>query len=165
MKNCSVILFFLFSLPLFAQEKTAGRHAPDFYLDDMEGNIVALGDITGKGPVIISFWATWCKPCIEELGELQKLYEEFKKANVSLLAISTDSERSLAKVKPFVKSRGYAFTVLLDTNSDVARKYYVQTIPYTLVLNAEGSIVYSHTGYKKGDEVEIRRVVEHLLTR
>jgi len=163
MKNIFTILSLLLSIQFFAQEPPTGRRAPEFYLDDMEGNTVALSDMTGKGPVIISFWATWCKPCLEELRALQDLYEEFNDSSVQLLAISTDSERSLAKVKPFAKSRGYIFTILLDTNSDVARQYYVQTIPYSLVLDKAGSIVYTHTGYKKGDENEVRRIVEGLL--
>ncbi|MGB5872502.1 MAG: TlpA disulfide reductase family protein [Bacteroidota bacterium] len=141
----------------------SGREAPDFTLEDLDGDWVSLQDVVGDGPVLISFWATWCRPCLEELRELQILFEEYEPRGLMMLAISTDSERSIAKVKPLVRSKGYTFRVLLDTNSDVARLYYAQNIPYTVIIDSAGSIVYTHMGYRKGDELEVKEVIDGLL--
>jgi peroxiredoxin len=158
MKLFLSLVFFL-SISLIAQQK-----APNFKLENLNGDYIELKSLLGEGPLLISFWATWCKPCVEELAEYKKLYTEYKSKGFKMLAISTDDEKSIAKVKPFVRSKNYSFPVLLDTNSDIARKFYVQTVPYTILLNKEGIIVYSHLGYKKGDELQVKKKVEELLS-
>ena len=82
-----------------------------------------------------------------------------------MFAISTDNERTIAKVKPFVKSKNYNFPVLLDTNSDVARLYYAQAVPFSVLLNDKGYIVYTHLGYMRGDEVNVRNTVSELVNK
>jgi len=139
------------------------RKGPNFKLEDLDGNLIELNTQTGDGPILLSFWATWCKPCIEELSEFKKIYSEYKDKGFKMFAISTDDERTVAKVKPFVKSKGYDFNVLLDTNSDVARIYYAQAVPYSVILDKNGYIVYSHLGYMKGDEKNVREKLSELL--
>jgi cytochrome c biogenesis protein CcmG/thiol:disulfide interchange protein DsbE len=160
---CAIAL--LLSASLIAQQTGTrqGRQAPDFALDDVSGTTVRLTDLLGRGPILISFWATWCKPCLEELTELQKVYETYKDRGLTMLAISTDSEKSVAKVKPLVRGKGYTFTILLDTNAEVARQFYAQIIPFTVVIDRNGVIVSSHVGYKKGDELGVRRLLEELI--
>ena len=80
-----------------------------------------------------------------------------------MLGISTDSQKSLAKVKPLARSKGYTFRILLDTNGDVARLYYAQNVPYTVLIDSWGLIVYAHMGYRKGDEREVRKAIDGLL--
>jgi len=145
----------------FAQDH---KHAsPNVKLEDINGKKVQLKNWFGKGPVIISFWATWCMPCQEELAEYQKLYNEYKERGVQMLAISIDDEKSAAKVKPFVKSRNYSFTILLDSNSDAAHEFYVHDVPNTFLLDKKGNIVFSHHSYKRGDELELKKNIEELL--
>jgi peroxiredoxin len=163
MKKFSLITILLIALSvtLFAQE---GKKAPNFKLENLSGEYVELKDLFTDGPLLISFWATWCKPCVEELSEYKKLYNDYKSKGFNMVAISTDDEKTVAKVKPFVKSKNYNFPVLLDTNSETARKFYVQNVPYTFLLDKEGNIVYSHLGYKKGDELQVKQRVESLLS-
>jgi cytochrome c biogenesis protein CcmG, thiol:disulfide interchange protein DsbE len=156
-----LILFLMLQPSVFPQE--SGRKAPNFKLENLDGKYVELKNMLGKGPLLISFWATWCKPCIEELSEYNKLYDEFKSNGFNMVAISMDDEKTVAKVKAFVKSKSYNFPVLLDTNSDVARKFYVQVVPYSVLLDKDGNIVYSNLGYKKGDELRVKKKIEELL--
>jgi peroxiredoxin len=159
------ILLIALSFFIRAQEsEITGKKAPDFKLQDINGNYVELKKLVGNGPILLSFWATWCKPCIEELTEYKKIYEDFKSENFQVIAISTDNEKTVAKVKPFVKSKNYPFTVLLDTNSDIARKYYAQAVPYSVLLDEKGNIVYTHIGYMKGDELNLKKKLEELIT-
>jgi|SRR5574338_465345 peroxiredoxin len=166
MKTLQLLIFvFLISIQLFSQSEgeITGRKAPNFKLNNLEGKYVELNKEVGDGPVLISFWATWCKPCLEEMAEYNKIYEQYKDQGFSLLAISTDTEKSVAKVKPYIKSKDYKFNVLLDTNSEIARKYYAQQMPYTVMIDKNGNIVYSHLGYMKGDEKKIEKLVVELL--
>ena len=150
----------------FAQPDPDGmRKGSNFKLENLEGDIIELETELGDGPILLSFWATWCKPCIEELGEFKKIYNEFKDKGFKMFAISTDDERTVAKVKPFVKTKNYDFPVLLDTNSDVARLYYAQAMPFSVILNKDGYIVYSHLGYMRGDELKVRDKISQMVNR
>jgi len=162
-----LLLVFVISLSIFAQNEDdiTGRKAPNFKLVNLEGKYVELNSQTGNGPILLSFWATWCKPCLEEMVEYNKIYQEYKDLGFTLLAISTDTEKSVAKVKPYIKSKGYNFPVLLDTNSEVARKYYAQQMPYTVLIDKSGNIVYSHLGYMKGDEKKVANLISELLEK
>lgn len=97
--------------------------------------------------------------------EYNKMYEEFKDSGFVMLAISTDNEKTIAKVKPYIKSKDYKFPVLLDTNSEVARKYYAQQMPYTVLVDKSGNIVYSHLGYMKGDEKKVDSLIKGLMAK
>ena len=168
MKIILLLIFaFIVSLPVIAQneEDITGRKAPNFKLTNLDGKYVELNNETGNGPILLSFWATWCKPCLEEMVEFNKIYEQYKDKGFSLLAISTDTEKSVAKVKPYIKSKGYNFPVLLDTNSEVARKYYAQQMPYTVILDQSGNIVYTHLGYMRGDEKKVEKLISELLEK
>jgi peroxiredoxin len=168
MKFLFLLTFVLIvSLPILAQdeEDLTGRKAPNFKLINLDGKYIELNKETGNGPILLSFWATWCKPCLEEMVEYNKIYDQYKDKGFKLLAISTDAEKSVAKVKPYIKSKGYNFTVLLDTNNEVARKYYAQQMPYTVLIDKNGNIVYSHLGYMKGDEQKVEKLISELLEK
>jgi len=133
--------------------------APDFQIRNLKGNRVALSDLLGEGPVLISFWATWCKPCLKELPHLQDLYNRYKENGFRVVAITEDAPRSLSKVKSYIAGKRYDFLVLVDENNGVQRKFNFRALPYTVLLDKDGHIVYSRMGYRPGDE----KVLEEKL--
>jgi cytochrome c biogenesis protein CcmG/thiol:disulfide interchange protein DsbE len=158
-----VIAFLFFSASLAQETEQNYDTAPNFTLEDINGDVFELEENFGDGPILISFWATWCKPCKEELPHLQDLLDKYKEKGLKVLAISTDSEKSIAKVKPFIKSQNYSFEVLYDTNSEVANMYAARVVPFTVIVNKNGEIVYQNTGYSKGDELEAEKIITSLL--
>ncbi len=157
-----VLIFILTSFSfIIAQEQSEEIqvNTQNFVLENIEGEYVELEQFIGKGPILLSFWATWCKPCKEELKEYNKLYKEFSDSGLTVLAVSIDNEKSMSKVKPYIKTNGYDFTVLLDPNSEVARMYYARMVPYSLIIDKTGKVIYTHLGYKKGDELEVRKII------
>ncbi|MFQ6104468.1 MAG: peroxiredoxin family protein [Candidatus Glassbacteria bacterium] len=157
---------FFFAAMLYSSPGAATAEnlkAPDFTLEKLDGSEAVLSEILKKGPVVINFWATWCKPCIRELPHLQEIYDRYKEAGVSLLAISVDSPRSLSKVKSFINGHNYTFTVLLDPNKDVSRKFNVHLFPYTFIVNTEGDIVFKNYGYRPGDEKKVEQKLLALI--
>jgi len=136
-----------------AQYKTL----PNITLKDLDGNKVNIQDIDNdSNPIILNFWATWCKPCKNELNNIDDLYEEWQKeTNVKIIIVSVDDSRSSAKVKPYINSMGWTFEGLSDPNRQLARQLNVITVPHTFLINGEGKIVYEHKGYITGDEYEL----------
>jgi len=155
-------------IPLCLGWAAAGEklsQAPNFTLPDLNGKKVELKSLLGKGPVFIHFWATWCKPCLEELPYLDKMGQTYKDKGLVMVAVSIDDPKTVNKVKSLIKSRRYKFLVLLDTAQEVANLYHVQdVIPTDLLIDAKGNIRKMHTGYKAGDEVTFEKEVVDLLS-
>ena len=164
--SCIICVCMLVFVQAQEKEIETGRKAPNFKLENIDGKYLELSKEIGSGQVyLISFWATWCKPCVEELTQYKTIYKEYESKGVKIFAISTDNEKTAAKVRPMVKSKGFPFTILLDPNSEVARKYYVPSVPYVVILDKLGNIAYSHLGYMKGDEIKVREKLDELLAQ
>lgn len=138
---------------------------PDFSLKKIDGTQFSISDVLGKKIIVIDFWATWCKPCKKLLKKLDELGQEFSEQLI-VLAISTDESSSFARIESFVKSRGYRFTVLLDPDSNVSGIFNpAGTIPYTMIVDLNKKIVFTHTGYVPGFEKEIREKIIELTEK
>lgn len=135
----------------------------DFTLTDVDGKSVALGDYLGKKAILLDFWATWCKPCIAEMGHLQKIYEA-KKDGFVVLAISMDASETEAQVAPTVKTKGWTFPVLLDSETRATSLYNPRrAAPYTVLIDKRGKIVKKREGYNPGDEAEIEKDIDAAM--
>jgi cytochrome c biogenesis protein CcmG, thiol:disulfide interchange protein DsbE len=160
MKIKLTVLFFLMSAFVFAQE----TKLPSVEVKKMSGESFNTSQISNDGkPIIIDFWATWCKPCVQELTAISEVYEDWKKeTGVKVIAVSTDDARNSSKVQPFVNARSWEYEVLLDPNGDFKRAMNVGNIPHTFLLNSKGEIVWQHNSYAPGDENELYELVKKL---
>jgi len=156
----SVCAITFFTVTSFSQNRTL----PSVKVKDLKGNWIDIQTIENDGsPIVISFWATWCKPCKKELNTIAEVYEEWQDdTGVKLIAISIDDSRSSSKVKPYVNSSGWEYEVYLDPNRDLARSLGVSTVPHTFLLDGDGNIVWEHRGYIEGDEDELLEQIEHI---
>lgn len=138
---------------------------PSVSLKDISGNSVNTAELQNDGkPFIIDFFATWCKPCNRELDAIAEVYDEWREeTGVKIFAVSIDVAQNVNKVKPLVDSHGWEYDVLLDPNSDFKRALGIQMIPYVLIVDGKGNIVYKHNGYTDGAELELIEKVRELI--
>ncbi len=123
--------------PAPVQGPEVGKLAPDFKLQNLDGQSISLSDLQGK-PVLLNFWATWCPPCRAEMPYIQQIYEEWSDKGLEVLAI--DIGESSSKVKEFLQSQGLSIPVLLDTEKNVAQEYNITGIPTTFFIDKDGII-------------------------
>ncbi len=142
----------------------AQNKIPSVEVKNIGGENINTSTISNDGkPIIISFWATWCKPCVQELTAISEQYEEWQKeTGVKVIAVSTDDSRNMARVQPFVNSRSWEYEIYLDPNGDFKRALNVNNIPHTFLVNGKGEIVWQHNSYTPGDEEELFELVKKL---
>jgi cytochrome c biogenesis protein CcmG, thiol:disulfide interchange protein DsbE len=173
MKNILAAFFFTtLYLSISAQDHKNGmekllgdKTLPSVTLSDMNGKQVNVGDFSNSGKItVLSFWATWCVPCKKELTNMADLFSEWeKKYHMDIVAVSIDDSRNSTKVKPYVEGQRLPFQVLLDVNQDLKRQMNIQSVPFTVVTNASGKIVYTHSGYVDGDEYILEEELQKLV--
>ena len=158
-KAIAFIFSCLLATALFAQ-------LPSVQLKNLEGKIVDTSKLENDGkPFVISFFATWCKPCNRELKAISEQYADWQdETGMKLIAISIDQAQNINKVKPLVDGEGWEFEVLLDPNSDFRRAVGVQMIPHVLIIDGKGKIVESRSGYTEGAEEHIIEKIRELTS-
>ena len=155
-------LFYALSLVLLAAPASA-EPAPDFQLRSINNKAVSLSDFKGQ-VVLIDFWATWCGPCKVAMPHIQRIFDENKENGFVVLSISIDEARTASKVKPYIKSRGYTFEVLLDKETEAVSLYNPQKVlPYAVLIDRNGEVAWRHSGYVAGDEKELEKQVKAML--
>ena len=150
MKQLFFIAFILINTSLFSQ-------IPSVEIKNLNGKIINTSQFDNNNkPIIISFWATWCKPCKQELENIHEVYEDWQEeTNVKLIAISIDDSRNSAKIKPMVDAKGWEYEIYQDSNREFASKMGVNPIPHTFLLDENKNIVYEHVTYSDGDEEKL----------
>jgi len=140
-----------------------GQQAPDFTLQDLDGKTWKLSELKGKKIVMIDFWATWCNICKREMPILQKVYQEYQGKGVEFFGIALDE--NVAGIKKVVRDKGVTYPVLVDKDTKVATEIYQLSgpIPYKVVIDLSGTIVYDHVGDYVDYPPEIVDVFDQLL--
>jgi thiol-disulfide isomerase/thioredoxin len=163
MKNLILTLFLIFTFnSVFTQ------NIPSVQIKNLENKIINTQDLfDGESLVILSFWATWCKPCIKELDAYNENITDWaEETGVKLIAVSIDNTRSMSRVAPFVNGRGWEnIDFYLDPNEDFKRAMNVINVPHTLLLDGKGNILWQHTSYVEGDEYELYDVIKEKSSK
>ncbi len=136
---------------------------PQFKGETLSGSIVSLDDFPDARAIVVSFWASWCKPCIKELRKMEEFYRIYSQSGLVVLAVNEDASRSKKKVESIVRSNKFSFEIILDKNGTIKKSVGISELPTTFLLDGKRNIVYHHIGYKPGDEKELFEKIIELL--
>ena len=155
----------LATLLMLAVFTTASAQLPKVVLKSIDGKTVSTDTLRNDGkPFIIDFFATWCKPCNRELSAISEVYDEWQKeTGVKLYAVSIDNAQNANKVKPLVNQHGWEYEVILDPNSEFRKSFGGEMIPFVVICDGDGKVVYKHNGYTEGAEQELIEKVRELV--
>lgn len=155
----------LFYLLLTANLGKAQSNFPSIKLKSVSGKLIDFADLAASSKdtmVVLSFWATWCIPCVTELETINDVLEEKQAIRpFKFIGVSIDDSRTSQRVKPFIKGKGWKFDVLMDINSDLKRELNITDVPHVLILK-DNKIVYRHTGYIAGEEDNLFEIIKTL---
>lgn len=165
-KTLAIFLFLSIIASGIASAKVQSQ-IPSVQVKNLKGRNINTSTFNNDGkPFIINFWATWCKPCILELNNINEHYSKWQKEfGVKIIAVSIDDSRNSRRVAPFVKGRGWDYEVYLDENSDLKRALNVNNPPHTFLYDGNGNLVYEHNGYAPGDEDKLYEELKKLKAK
>ena len=144
---------------------SASAQIPSVPVKDLTGKTIDTATLSNdEKPFAISFFATWCKPCMRELKAIAEVYPDWQEeTGMKMYIVSIDEAQNVSKVKPLVDAEGWDYDVLLDTNSDLFRALGIQSVPHMIVVDGQGNIVLSHSGYTDGSEDEVIRKIREVM--
>lgn len=160
MKKISFLIgvFFVFSTLV-----TYAQVLPDVKVENTRNEIISTKILVDGKPFILSFWGVTCKPCITELNTLNELLEEWREeVDFNIVAVSIDDSRFTARARSMAKGFGWDFICLFDKNQNLKRAMNVSLTPQTYIVDGNGKIVYSHSGYTPGSELELLEKLKEL---
>jgi len=161
MKKIIMFVFVvLLGISAMAQSK-AGNKLPSANVKTLDGKTFNTSEISNDGkPILIAFWALWCKPCKKELDAYNEVYEDWQdETGVKLIAISQDDDRTARRIKPMVNGKAWDYEIYHDYNEELKRAFNIASIPYMIIIK-NGEIVETRTGYTPGTEEEIYQIIK-----
>lgn len=143
---------------------SASAQFPSVQLKTLDGEPVDAATLSNDGkPFVVSFFATWCKPCLRELKAISEVYPEWQEeTGMKLIAISVDEAQNAGKVRPLVDALGWDYEVLLDSNSELKTALGIQSVPHLFIIDGNGKIVENRSGYTEGSEEHIIEKIRGL---
>lgn len=144
--------------------RDGGQHLPDFELETLGGDTVALSDYLGKEVVLIDFWATFCDPCLVAMPHLNSLYEKYRKDGFVILGVSIDGPNSVGRVRSEVRKAGVSFPILLDPETEALSLYNPKTsAPYSVLIDRKGRIIKKKEGFSPSDVPDLEDTIKAAL--
>ena len=163
MRKYLFTLLFLSKSVMFATDSDLGSKILDIKLKLLDGSKVSIHELVEDGPLMIDFWATWCKPCKKVMKYLDQYHQDYADQGFKVLMINQDTPRSLSKVKSYIRSQNHQFFVGLDPNQKIAQKLNGMVMPTLILVDKGGEIKWRHQGFIPGEEVEIEKQIKLLL--
>ncbi|MBR4952658.1 MAG: TlpA family protein disulfide reductase [Alistipes sp.] len=156
------LMFLMFALVMGFS--ASAQTLPDVKIENQEGKVVSIREVIDGTPMIISFWSTTCKPCIMELNAINNnLPDWLEEVNMKVVAVSVDDARTVSRARAMTQGQGWdEYTCLYDKNQDLKRAMNVSLTPHTFIVDGNGNIVYSHSGYTPGSEEELFEKIKAL---
>jgi len=143
----------------FGQEKAL----PHLKLRDMQNQIHDLDKLVEGKITLINFWATYCVPCRKEMKHLNRISKTYAGENVQVIGVSIDDSRTVGRVKTMAKSQRLNYAILLDTDQKLYKNFNTSSMPFSILLDSSGQILWEHTGYVPGDEVKMESAIQETL--
>ena len=142
----------------------SAQSLPDVKIENQEGKVISTKSLADGTPMIISFWSTTCKPCIQELNAINdNLYDWLEEVDMKVVAVSVDDARTVSRARAMTKGQGWDdYVCLYDKNQDFKRAMNVSLTPHVFIVDGKGNIVYSHSGYTPGSEQELFEKIKAL---
>ena len=140
-----------------------GGKIPDLKLKLLDGKKTSIHALLEDGPLLIDFWATWCKPCKKVMKHLNKYHNKYEENGFKVLMVNQDTPRSVGKVKSYIRSQKYSFYVGLDPNQKIAKKLNGLIMPTLILIDTDGTILWRHQGYMPGEEAEIESRIQSAI--
>lgn len=156
------LMFLMFALVMGFS--ASAQTLPDVKIENQEGKVISIREVVDGTPMIISFWSTTCKPCIMELNAINNnLPDWLEEVDMKVVAVSVDDARTVSRARAMTQGQGWDdYTCLYDKNQDLKRAMNVSLTPHTFIVDGEGNIVYSHSGYTPGSEEELFEKIKAL---
>jgi peroxiredoxin len=137
--------------------------APPFKVKDLTGRTLELGELLRHGPVLLDFWATWCKPCVEAMPELETWHRDYGPRGLTVIGVSVDGPRNFAKVRPFVAGKGITYPIVLDSDGRLQQLYHVLAVPTAFLIDTTGTIARVRIAYRPGEGESFEAGIRALL--
>ncbi len=169
MKKLRSLIALLTSILIIGQLQAQHKNFnfPSIDLKTLDGKTFSTSELKNDGkPILLSFWATWCKPCIKELIAYDENYVDWQQeTGLKIIIISIDDSKSVDRVAPFVNGRGWEFESYLDENSNFKRAMNVINVPHSFLFDSEGKLIWQHTSYAEGDEDELYELLLRIAKK
>ena len=163
MKRILYLILLLITLPSSYADQKRDMMLPDLSIKLINGKQTRLSSLLEDGPILVNFWATWCAPCKKEMIFLEEFHKKYSDQGFRVLAISTDSPKSMSKVKSYIRAKKHTFLVGLDPNQEVAKKMNAMVMPTVILIDKDRKVLWYHQGFIPGDENEIETQILKFL--